>query len=324
MRPKVIKIEDIVDMFKEQKVMTLDILSKKAKCSGKTILRRLKEHGYHTSYNMNGKYYTLPEIATFDEHGFWKHDNVCFNKFGGLKEIVKRAIESSEMGYTVDELNKRINVNYSSHVLKFVREGVIARRKYGAVYTYFSTDKKKQKIQVERREQHVMTKEIIESEGHTSFQGLINMKMIQTLPAEKLKTLEKRHEIILAHEKFGIKIGDIVDAYGVSVGAYYYWKNKYIEGGFLGLVDKKKGPRVPHNKTPEGFENKMVEIASNNKKLDANDIHNILREQQGFTRTTETVRRILSKHGLNRPKGRRSKKKMEMKKKTTQLIKTKS
>jgi len=81
---------------------------------------------------------------------------------------------------------------------------------------------------------------------------------------------------------------------------------------------------VPHNKTPEGFENKMVEIASNNKKLDANDIHNILREQQGFTRTTETVRRILSKHGLNRPKGRRSKKKMEMKKKTTQLIKTKS
>ena len=42
MRPKVIKIEDIVDMFKEQKVMTLDILSKKAKCSGKTILRRLK------------------------------------------------------------------------------------------------------------------------------------------------------------------------------------------------------------------------------------------------------------------------------------------
>ena len=36
-------------MFKEQKVMTLDILSKKAKCSGKTILRRLKEHGYHTT-----------------------------------------------------------------------------------------------------------------------------------------------------------------------------------------------------------------------------------------------------------------------------------
>ncbi len=324
MRPKKIKTEDILEMFKEQKLMTLDTLSKKAKCSGKTIIRRLKEHGYHTSYNMNGKYYTLPEIATFDEYGFWKHSNVCFTKFGGLKEIVKRVVESSEIGYTVDELNKKINVNCSSLVMRFVVEGIITRRKYGAFYTYFSTDKKKQKIQVEKREQHVMTKEVIEFEGYTSVQGFINMKMMQTLPTEKLKTLEKRHERLLAHEKFGMKIDDVVNTYGISIGTYYYWKNKYHKGGFLGLVDKKRGPQVPHNKTPKEFENKIVEIASNNKELDANDIHNMLRDHNGFTMTAETVRRILFKHGLNRPKGRRSKKKMEIKRKTTQLMKTKS
>ncbi|MDI6730606.1 MAG: hypothetical protein QMD06_03595, partial [Candidatus Altarchaeum sp.] len=90
MRPKQIKIENILEMFKEQKVMTLSTLSGKAKCSGKTILRRLKEHGYYTIYNMNRKYYIIPEIAAFDECSFWKYDDVYFNKFGGLREIMKR------------------------------------------------------------------------------------------------------------------------------------------------------------------------------------------------------------------------------------------
>ncbi len=181
MRPKVIKIEDIIEMFREQKLMTLDTLSVKAQCSGKTILRRLKEHGYCTSYNMNGRYYTVPEITTFDEDGFWKYGNVCFNKFGRLREIMKKMIESSEMGYTVEELNKIINVNCDSHVLKFVREGIIARRKYGDFYIYFSTDKKKQNIQAEKREQHIMTKEIPELDEYLSIQTIDEKLIINIL-----------------------------------------------------------------------------------------------------------------------------------------------
>ncbi len=177
MRPKQIKIEDILEMFKEQKVMTLSALSGKAKCSGKTILRRLKEHGYYTSYNMNGKYYTIPEIAAFDECGFWKYDDVYFNKFGGLREIMKRMIESSEMGYTVDELNKKLNVNCGSHVMTFVREGIIARRKYGGFYVYFSTDKKKQNSQAGKKEQHIRANEIPELDEYLSIRN-INEKLI--------------------------------------------------------------------------------------------------------------------------------------------------
>jgi len=181
MRTKQIKIEDILEMFKEQKVMTLSTLSGKAKCSGKTILRRLKEHGYYTSYNMNGKYYTIPEIAAFDEHGFWKYGDVYFNKFEGLREIMKRMIESSEMGSAVDELNKTLNVNCGSHVMKFVREGVIARRKYGSFYVYFSTDKKKQDSQVEKREQHIMANEIPELDEYLSIQKIDEKLVINVL-----------------------------------------------------------------------------------------------------------------------------------------------
>jgi hypothetical protein len=47
------------------------------------------------------------------------------------------------------------------------------------------------------------------------------MAMIQMLSPEIGKIVEKRHEMILAHEKFGVKIGDIIEEYGISVGAYY-------------------------------------------------------------------------------------------------------
>jgi len=146
--------------------------------------------------------------------------------------------------------------------------------------------------------------------------------MIQTSHPENLNTAERRHEMILAHEKFGMKIREIRDTYGVSIGAYYYWKTRYREEGFIGLVGRKRGPQVQHNQTPEKFENKIVQIASDNKELDANDIYDVMCEQYRFTRTVRTVERILAKHHLNKPKGRRSKKTMGMKRKTAQSMKT--
>ena len=146
--------------------------------------------------------------------------------------------------------------------------------------------------------------------------------MMQTSHPENLKTIEGRHEMILAHEKFRMKIRDIRDTYGVSTGTYYYWRNRYHEEGFAGLAGKKRGPQVPHNKTPEKFENKIVQIASDNKELDANDIYDVMREQHGFTKTVRTIERILFKHNLNKHKGRRSKKTIGMKRKTAQSMKT--
>jgi len=221
MRPKSIEIKDIVAMFEEQKVMTLDTLSRKAQCSGKTILRRLKKHGYYTSYNMNGKYYTIPEIANFDEDGFWEYEGVRFNKVGRLREIIRAVVENSEMGYTSDELNKRMNTSCKDHLLRFAREGIIARRKYGGFYAYFSMDKKKQKNQVEKREQNILTKEVPESEGYMSIQKIDNKLIIHVL-VEFIKnrkvTLE---EIVDSLKKKNIRTKkeiaeEIFHRYGIS------------------------------------------------------------------------------------------------------------
>lgn len=59
---------------------------------------------------------------------------------------------------------------------------------------------------------------------------------------------------------------------------------------------KKAGACVSHNKTPEDIETKIVQIASDNKELDANDIWDIATELYGFDKTVRTIELILQRH----------------------------
>ena len=56
-------------------------------------------------------------------------------------------------------------------------------------------------------------------------------------------------------------------------------------------------------------------------RVDANDIHELLQLQHEDPPSIATVQRIFKKHGINRSKGRRSKKTMEKKRKTLQSLK---
>lgn len=139
------------------------------------------------------------------------------------------------------------------------------------------------------------------------------MTIVQTSSSEIEKVIEKRHEMILAHEKFGMKIKDIVVDYGISIGTYYYWQDRYSKEGILGLVNKKTGAERPHNKTSNDIEKKILQITSKNIELDAKDIFEIVKKQYGFDKSVRTIERILQRNGINRGKGRRSKKTMEKK-----------
>jgi transposase len=139
------------------------------------------------------------------------------------------------------------------------------------------------------------------------------MAIVQTLSSEIGKIVEKRHEMILAHEKFGVGIKKITEEYSISIGTYYYWYNRYLKEGLLGLVDKKPGAIVPYNKTPQDIETAIKQIALDNKELDSNEIYAIVAERYGYNKTVRTIENILQKHHLNRRRGRRSKKTMERK-----------
>lgn len=61
----------LVGTFLGPRVLTLSELSHRLNCSRTTVLRRLKEHGYYSSYNHRGKFMTIEEAARFDSHGLW-------------------------------------------------------------------------------------------------------------------------------------------------------------------------------------------------------------------------------------------------------------
>ena len=88
-------------------------------------------------------------------------------------------------------------------------------------------------------------------------------------------------------------IKDMIEEYGISVGAYYHWSNRYAREWIPGLNKKKAGACVPYNKTPEDIATKIVQIATDNNELDANDIWDIVTELYGFDKTVRTIERIL-------------------------------
>ena len=49
-----------------------------------TVFRKLKPLDYLTSYSHRGRYYTLREIARFDDNGLWSQAEVWFSRFGTL------------------------------------------------------------------------------------------------------------------------------------------------------------------------------------------------------------------------------------------------
>jgi len=74
------------DMFKEFKVLTLEQVSQKNKCSVRTVQRQFAKLRVLRSYNKNSRYYTLANIPDFNKNGIWRYRDILFSKYGNLKQ----------------------------------------------------------------------------------------------------------------------------------------------------------------------------------------------------------------------------------------------
>ena len=67
------KASDLSKLLSKQIVATMDELRSSLKTNvGLTVLRKLKQLGYITSYSHQGRYYSLERLAEFDENGLWE------------------------------------------------------------------------------------------------------------------------------------------------------------------------------------------------------------------------------------------------------------
>ena len=85
MRPTVISADVLRRFLRRSRIATLPqwkhLLGTETDI---TVFRKLKELSYRTSCSHRGSFYTLDEIAIFDEQGLWSFDSVWFSRHGTL------------------------------------------------------------------------------------------------------------------------------------------------------------------------------------------------------------------------------------------------
>lgn len=136
---------------KKEKVFTLNKLVSILNCSSRTAQAKLKIWNTYTSYNQNGKYYTLPEIPHFDTHGIWKFQQTAFSKHGNLKKTIVHIVKSASAGLTGKQIGEILGLSPQSFLHHFRNCPGIIREKHAGVYVYFADDVLIRKSQEEKR-----------------------------------------------------------------------------------------------------------------------------------------------------------------------------
>jgi DNA-binding IclR family transcriptional regulator len=141
----------LVKVFLAPRILTIEELSRRLDASRSTVLRRLNEHGYYSSYNHSGRFLTIAEVTEFDSRGLWTFKTARFSRHGNLKETIAHFVSSSEAGLNHQELAALLAVRVHNSLLHLVEDGRVARQQIGGSYVYLSPKARTQKQQAKRR-----------------------------------------------------------------------------------------------------------------------------------------------------------------------------
>ncbi len=195
---------DVVQAFRAPRILTLEQLCRRMRASRSTVLRRLDEHGYFSSYNHSGKFLTIDEVAQFDSRGLWVRNAGRFSKHGNLKETVWHFVENSEHGMIHEELATLLGVRTHNSLLELVHEEWTHRERLGPKFVYLSHKASVRRKQVRRR------KSLLE-------EGQKPRPSVRQIIATLLELIKDPHaprqQIVLRCQRSGVPIlRELVDA----------------------------------------------------------------------------------------------------------------
>ena len=149
-------------LFKNKKILDMKTLVTILTCSERTVQRNLKKWKAHTSYNKNCRYYTLPDIPSFNQHGIWKYKDIFFSKYGNLKDTVINVVSKSESGLNAKEISEIIGLSSYTFLSHFKNDSKIQRKKYQGIFIYFSSDPDNHKKQKYKRDNFIQSSAILD------------------------------------------------------------------------------------------------------------------------------------------------------------------
>src|ERR1039458_5337922 len=137
MRPLSYRSDELRSLLMRTKIATLDELKQALGTSvDVTVFRKIKPLDYLTSYSHRGRYYTLREIARFDEKGLWSHATVWFSQLGTLPSTAESFVNRSPRGYFADELAGALHVDVQDALHQLAQQRRITRQMGSGLYLY--------------------------------------------------------------------------------------------------------------------------------------------------------------------------------------------
>jgi len=134
------KAETLRALFQGRKVLDMPALKKALGTDvDMTVFRKLRKLSYRTSFSHGARYYTLDEIACFDEHGLWRYEGISFSSHGTLLATLEVMVHEASAGLFASDLQERLQVGVRESLLRLAKKDAVHREKIGHRYLYCST-----------------------------------------------------------------------------------------------------------------------------------------------------------------------------------------
>ena len=101
-----------------------------------TVFRKLQQLDYLASYTHRGRFYTLPEIAHFDDRGRWSHQGVWFSRHRTLLATVESFVNQSPQGYYAPELADDLHAEVQQPLRHLVEQQRLLRMEVDGQFLY--------------------------------------------------------------------------------------------------------------------------------------------------------------------------------------------
>ena len=142
MRPLSFRSDELRSLLLRSKTATLDELKQALGTTvDVTVFRKLKPLNYLTSYSHRGRYYTLREIARFDDHGLWSQADVWFSQYGTLLATAESFVNRSPRGFFADELARALHVDVQDALHQLAQQRRITRQIVSGLYLYTASER---------------------------------------------------------------------------------------------------------------------------------------------------------------------------------------
>lgn len=149
MRPLSFRSDELRSLLLRTKSATLDELKQALGTAvDVTVFRKLKPLDYLTSYSHRGRYYTLREIARFDDKGLWSQADVWFSQYGTLLATAESFVNRCARGFFAEELARALHVEVQDALHQLALQRRITRQTVSGLYLYTARDRAIQQRQL--------------------------------------------------------------------------------------------------------------------------------------------------------------------------------